>query len=369
MNPPKETHILVVDDTPANLRLLSQMLIQNGYKVRVANNGPLAIDSVRTNPPDLILLDVMMPEMNGYQVCEQIKTDPALRTIPIIFISALDTTEDKVRAFTIGGVDYITKPFHVEEVLARVQTHLSLQFLQKDLQQRVAELDAFSHTVAHDLKNPLTAILGFNGLLKHKYNRMTPEEIEKNLLRIESAGTRMNNIIDELLLLANVSKLEKIDVVPLDMAALIAEVRERMVYEIEQSACQITLPASWPEAIGHAPWIEEIWVNYISNAIKYGGDPPQVELGWDLIPGEKLLLREQTAPSIRFWVHDNGAGLTQEEQNRLFVPFTRIHQAHAQGHGLGLSIVRQIVEKLGGRAGVESTPGSGSRFYFTLPAK
>ena len=126
--------ILIVDDTPANLRLLSQMLAEHGYRVRPVPDGPLALEATRAEVPDLILLDIRMPEMDGYQVCEHLKADAQTRDIPIIFISALDATQDKVRAFTVGGVDYVTKPFQFEEVLARVETHLALRRLQKQLQ-------------------------------------------------------------------------------------------------------------------------------------------------------------------------------------------------------------------------------------------
>jgi sigma-B regulation protein RsbU (phosphoserine phosphatase) len=127
--------ILIVDDTPANLHLLSQMLAEQGYRVRPVPDGPLALAATRAEPPDLILLDIRMPEMNGYEVCEHLKADDQTRDIPIIFISALDAIQDKVRAFTVGGVDYVTKPFQVEEVLARVETHLTLRELQKQLQE------------------------------------------------------------------------------------------------------------------------------------------------------------------------------------------------------------------------------------------
>jgi serine phosphatase RsbU (regulator of sigma subunit) len=131
---PAKGNILVVDDTPANLRLLSGMLAEQGHKVRSVINGQMALTATQAAPPDLILLDINMPEMNGYEVCERLKADEKTRDIPIIFISALDATEDKVKAFTVGGLDYITKPFQFEEVLARVETHLSLRKLQKNLE-------------------------------------------------------------------------------------------------------------------------------------------------------------------------------------------------------------------------------------------
>lgn len=133
--------ILIVDDTPANLRLLAGMLTEQGHKARSAPNGKLALMSAQASPPDLILLDIKMPGLSGYEVCQQLKADPRTRDIPIIFISALDQVEDKIQAFTLGGVDYVTKPFRFEEVLARVETHLKLRELQKRLAARVRELE------------------------------------------------------------------------------------------------------------------------------------------------------------------------------------------------------------------------------------
>jgi sigma-B regulation protein RsbU (phosphoserine phosphatase) len=133
--------ILVVDDVPANLRLLSDMLTEQGYKVRSVINGDMALMATRAARPDLILLDINMPGMSGYEVCEYLRADPETRDIPIIFISALDETEDKVKAFTMGGVDYVVKPFRVEEVLARVETHLTLRALQMELERANEELE------------------------------------------------------------------------------------------------------------------------------------------------------------------------------------------------------------------------------------
>lgn len=131
--------ILIVDDTPNNLRFLSKMLTEQGYEVRKAINGAMALKSVQSEPPDLILLDIMMPELNGYEVCSALKSDQRTREIPIIFLSALDEVMDKVKAFKVGGIDYITKPFQFEEVLVRVKTHLTLRQLTQDLEKRVAE--------------------------------------------------------------------------------------------------------------------------------------------------------------------------------------------------------------------------------------
>jgi len=369
--------ILIVDDEPFNVDYLVQELEDRNYATINAESGPEALKWIVAEAPDLILLDIRMPEMDGYTVCECLKADEATRDIPVLFISALDETEDKVRAFTAGGVDYVTKPFQLEEVLARVETHLALRDLQKrlkeanrelskrleelassnaELQARNEELDAFAHTVAHDLKNPLTLLIGYSSLLQKCHAEMSNEDLGRYLNLMARGGRKMTNIIEELLLLASVRKVEEVEMVPLDMADIVAEAQGRLASLIEEYQAEIVLPKGWPTARGYGPWVEEVWTNYVSNAIKYGGRPPRVELG----------ATEQADGFVRFWVRDNGAGLTPEEQARLFTPFTRLHQARAEGHGLGLSIVQRIAEKLGGQVGVESQADQGCMFFFSL---
>lgn len=169
---PGKGDILIVDDTPENIRVLGTMLKQDGYRVRAVTSGALALDAVRTEAPDLILLDVSMPQMDGYEVCRRLQGDEALRAIPVLFLSALSETHDKVEAFAAGGVDYVTKPFRVEEIVARIETHLALQRLQRELRRNHEELQrsfskleelerirqALVQMIVHDLKNPLAAI-------------------------------------------------------------------------------------------------------------------------------------------------------------------------------------------------------------------
>lgn len=355
--------ILIADDTPANLRLLSNMLSDQGYKVRAVINGQMALTAVRAAPPDLILLDIRMPGMSGYEVCEALKADPSTQDIPVIFISALDEIHDKVKAFTVGGVDYVTKPFQFEEVLARVQTHLALRHLQRQLQDEIlardkliGELDAYAHTVAHDLKNPLTVLVGYSELLEKRYAQLPPEQLEHNLHAIATGARRMTNIINELLLLASVREMNEVQMSPLNMAYIVGEVQTRLQDMLTRAEAQLEMPPSWPVALGYGPWVEEIWANYVSNAVKYGGVPPHVRLG--ATPRDDR---------VYFWVQDNGAGIPPEQLGKLFTPFERLNQVHAEGHGLGLSIVHRIAEKLGGAVEVHSTPGEGSVFGFLLP--
>jgi len=356
--------ILIADDTPANLRLLSNMLSDQGYKVRAVINGQMALTAVRAAPPDLILLDIRMPGMSGYEVCEALKADPSTQDIPVIFISALDEIHDKVKAFTVGGVDYVTKPFQFEEVLARVQTHLALRNLQRQLQEEIlardkliGELDAYAHTVAHDLKNPLTVLVGYSELLEKRYAQLPPEQLEHNLHAIATGARRMTNIINELLLLASVREMNEVQMSPLNMAHIVGEVQTRLEDMLARAEAQLEMPSSWPVALGYGPWVEEIWANYVSNAVKYGGVPPHIRLGATPRDGQ-----------VYFWVQDNGAGIPPEQLGKLFTPFERLNQVHAEGHGLGLSIVHRIAEKLGGAVEVHSTPGAGSVFGFLLPA-
>lgn len=226
-----------------------------------------------------------------------------------------------------------------------------------ELQARNEELDAFAHTVAHDLKGSLSVIVGFVELLQEDYATIPAETLDKYLHDIKRRGHKMGDIIEELLLLAQVPKME-IQMELLDMAHIVNEALLRMGHEIEGKQARIVLPDTWPEALGYGPWIEEVWLNYLSNAIRYGGQPPHVELGATELPDDQ----------VRFWIRDNGAGLAPQAQARLFTPFTRLDQDHATGYGLGLSIVRRIVEKLDGQVGVESQVGQGSTFTFTLRA-
>jgi signal transduction histidine kinase len=249
-------------------------------------------------------------------------------------------------------------------LFARTVGHLStlkrreeaLRRANQELQERNEDLNAFAHMVAHDLQNPLALMIGYAEALSLRWPALSEDEARRNLRQIIYSGQRMSNIIEELLVLAEARR-QDITLRELDMAPIVHEAIQRLEYLREPLNGQIVASERWPRAYGHAPWVEEVWVNYISNALKYGGRPPIVHLGADL-PGDQM---------ARFWVRDNGAGLSAAEQARLFEPFSRLDQGHAQGHGLGLSIVRRIVAKMGGQVGVESQEGQGSLFYFTLP--
>jgi signal transduction histidine kinase len=252
-----------------------------------------------------------------------------------------------------------------QELEERMQAEAVLQRRTMTLEARNAELDAFAHTVAHDLQNPLTSMLGFADLLRQRRHTMSEERQEDYLQILSRSARKMSTIVDELLLLASVRSRDDIELECLDMGHIVREARARLRYLTDELGAEIEAPEEWPVSLGYGPWVEEVWANYLSNALKYGGRPPRIELGFTL-PDGQIQTREL---AIRYWVRDNGPGLTPEQQAGLFTPFERLHEGRAPGHGLGLSIVQRIVHKLGGRIGVESTgqPDQGSTFYFTLP--
>ncbi len=353
--------LLIIDDVPENIGVLFNLLSQQHYEILIAEDGNSGLETAHNEQPDLILLDVMMPNIDGFEVCHRLKQSPVTRDIPVIFLTALSDTDSKVSGFELGAVDFITKPIQGEEVLARVKTHLTvrrLQHQQRDtiaqLEERNAELDAFAHTVAHDLKNPLGIISGMTDILTQQHGQ--DARLLNQLRDIHRSSSKMREIIDALLLLARVSR-QGIETEVLDMNAILQQVVLRIQPDLHRREGLLHWPKTWPVVTGQPQWIEEVWANYLSNGLKYGGHPPRLEVGADTEGGQ-----------ARFWVQDNGPGLDPEAQAKVFVPFSRLHQhSDEEGHGLGLSIVERIMNKLDGTVGVESVQGQGARFFFTLP--
>jgi two-component system, sensor histidine kinase and response regulator len=250
--------------------------------------------------------------------------------------------------------------------LRQAQLRASLAIRTTELEAQNAELDAFAHTVAHDLKNPLSVVSGYTEFLALYLDKLDPDQLKEAAELAAHSALKAVDIVNNLLLLASTNK-QAVELKPLDMAKIVRETQHRLRNLIQEYQPDTILPPAWPTALGHAPWIEEVWANYVSNALKYGGRPPRLELGGELLPivSDSNLITSRPA---RFWVKDNGPGLTPEEQARLFTPFERLSQVKVSGYGLGLSIVKRIVEKLGGTVDVDSAVGHGSTFYFTLPA-
>lgn len=353
---PYRATLLVVDDIPTNLKVLLTYLHSHGFKVLVAQDGLDALKKVAQVKPDLILLDIMMPKMDGIETCRRLKDDEATRDIPVIFMTALTDTTDKVRGFSVGGVDYVTKPVQHEEVLARINTHLTLRQLQRTLEQQNQETSVFAQTMANDLKNPLLRISNVSEILAQRFENEEEKEILGLVEDLQDTSSNLLNTVDAMLLLLSV-RTPKVPVEPLNMAEVVDAARARLLYLVETTRAHVEAPSNWPLAQGYAPWVEETWINYLSNALKYGGSPPKVRLGADLLEDKKM---------VRFWVEDNGAGVSPEQREQLFSPRPNFSLNQAKGYGLGLSIVQRMIHKCGGEVGLDPSD-AGSRFYFTLP--
>lgn len=246
-------------------------------------------------------------------------------------------------------------------VLHEVSDHMgALEALRQctaELEADIEQLDTFVQTVAHRLKDPLSTMIGYATLLQRDVAAWSADQRREYACTIARVGFQACNIVDELVLLAAVCHWEgKMDL--LHMGSIVARAEKRLRPLVEKNRAEIVLPDGWPAAYAYAPWVEEVWVNYLSNGIQYGGHPPVLELGGSAGP----------AGMARFWVRDNGGGIAPEDQACLFSPFTGLHQVRTAGYGLGLPVVRRIVEKLGGQVGLVSQVGEGSTFFFTLPA-
>ena len=249
----------------------------------------------------------------------------------------------------------ITHRIEAEERIMDANIQLIKEIQEKE--KLIVDLEAFSHTVAHDLKNMLGAIVIASNLVKSDIDEMSKEDLLELNDMINQSATKTIYITNELLTLASVRQ-QDVKVVKINMLRIIRESLKRLNDMIQDKKAQLTIPEFWPEVLGYEGWLEEVWVNYISNAIKYGGDPPVIELGTEILAGQK----------VKFWIKDNGRGLSEDDIALLFNKFSRLDTLKAEGNGLGLSIVKRIIEKLGGEVGIESKniPGEGSTFYFIL---
>lgn len=363
-------HIMLVDDTVANLDLLHSVMRKEGYRVSAFTGGREALVAAEKEPPDLILLDIAMPDMDGYMVCGKLKADPKLASIPVIFISALAEAEDKVKAFRCGGVDYVTKPFQIAEVRARVVTHLKLREYQVRMEQQNRQLqesfdqlrkleqtrDSLTHMIVHDLRGPLTAIRVAMGLLRKASSSWGEQERKC----VDTAEQSADTLIEMVTRLLDISRLES-GKLPLHKGACdLAQLAQASLDAVKPllAGRPATLVALEPVVA----WCDEEIVlrivgNLLGNAVKF--TPPSGEV-------KIVLARESNVARVA--VIDTGIGIPAEFHERIFEKFIQVEGAQKRlGTGLGLAFCRLAVEAHGGQIGLDSEPGRGSIFWFTLP--
>lgn len=361
--------ILMVDDTPENLEVLAGMLKARGYKVRAAISGELALQAALSQPPDLILLDINMPGMNGYEVCAKLKADEKLKEIPVIFLSALNETIDKVKAFGAGGVDYITKPFQFEEVEARVETHLELRRQKRLVQENYDHLrelekvrDSMVHMVIHDLRSPLTVIFAFLELIKEDAKSALSPEAVHYVAECLNAARQMIQLASDVL---DTSKMQegrmKLKLEDCDLNRVVEECMAGLESLAESRKIKFS-PAPAPAAVlADRDIVFRVVQNLLANALKFTQDS-----------GTILISIEPAGDHVLVSVKDDGPGIAPEYRQKVFEKFAQVELRSGRQRystGLGLAFCKLAVEAHGGSIGVECEEGRGSCFWFDLPLK
>jgi signal transduction histidine kinase len=386
--------ILIVDDTIYNIQLLSLMLIRHGYVVEQATNGQAALEKAAKILPDIILLDIRMPDIDGYEVCKILKANPTTQGIPIIFISSIEEPSEKVEAFSVGGVDYISKPFQLIEVLARIETHLRLCSLQKKLQEQNEQLQLsasvlarsltqerelsemktnFISVVSHEFRTPLTTIQSAAELLEHY--EWTKEEQTEQLHQIQSEVKHMTELMEDVLFLSrtNANK-AKLNITEFDLLKFCKQLLRQIQrtfgkeYNLHSSFHHPVndisienphLQQDIPQFLVHMDekLLRQILSNLITNAIKYS--PKNKDIDFQIIVDQEKII---------FIVSDHGIGIPEEDLSHLFSTFHRGKNVGIlPGTGLGLSIVKNCVDTLNGLISVKSQLNIGTEFRVTLP--
>ena len=361
--------ILVVDDQPINVQLLKRKLEKEGIEILTAYSGQEALDSVAHTKPDLILLDVMMPDMDGIEVCQRLQQDEDSRHIPIIFVTARSSKEGKLEGLGVGAVDYITKPIDLDETLARVQTQLRFVQINRemvDLQRRLVEarraatIGAVTQGVAHNLNNLLGVVLGYLDLIKSHYDK--PEQVKKNAQSVENAVQRIVSIIKQLSSLVIKSRL------PLVRCKL-SEVIDGAIARY-QAENKITQPVTIDNPLGDHPIdtnveiFEDIVGKILINAWESYGEKPAAERAISL---RTAIVDKSEGRMIEITIRDSGGGISETLRDHMFEPF--ISSKHTVGVGMGLTIARHALRNLGGEVNLHSVKTGGTSAVIIHPVE
>ncbi len=367
--------ILVVDDAPANLQLLFGMLKERGYRVRPVPSGRLALQAARAQPPDLVLLDVNMPEMSGYEVCHLMKEDDALSAIPVIFISALSEPFDKLQAFSAGGVDYVTKPFHLDEVRVRIETHLALHQMADRLEsqnrdlalanERLRNLEearkVLANAIVHDLKSPLAALIGSAQYLLHR------DDVEGETREVLGEMLASSNGVHRIVLnLLDVARMEEAELEPQRRRVRLGEMVERarvtahLTTRMTGHTLVVEVDADREVSVD-PDLVTRVMENLLDNSLKYAPRSTPI----------RLIARGDEGLGCSLRVEDHGRGVPVAQRERIFERYVRLDRdlaTHARtSRGLGLAFCRLAVEAHGGRIWVEDNVPEGAAFCAVLP--
>ena len=357
-------NILMVDDVGTNLKLLDGILHPEGYKTRPVPGGELALLASEKEKPDLILLDIMMPGMDGFEVCRRLKENPGLSDIPVIFISALGDTDNIIKALTLGGVDYINKPFQAEEVKARVHTHLKLSRQSKELRELNVTKDKFFSIIAHDFRGPFNGFLGLTKLMAEESSGLTQDEIQKMARSMRDSATNLFGLLENLLEWSRSQRgITSYEAEPFLLMPLIAESLHPVMDLADKKEIEIRyeIPSDL-EVFADKYMLASTIRNLTTNAVKFTRKGGKVTISAKSGPGN----------TVEFAVRDTGIGMSPQMVVGLFRLDVQTNRKGTEGEpstGLGLILCKDFVEKHGGKIWVESEDGKGSTFCFTLPMK
>jgi two-component system sensor histidine kinase/response regulator len=357
--------VLIVEDNMINLSVLVKSLEKIGLDISMAPDGETALKLIPELKPDLVLLDIILPAISGFEVCKEMKANEVSKEIPIIFITGKTDEEDILTAFTLGGVDYITKPFNPKEALARVQTQLRLQMATKQLieyaeklEGRNKELDEFCAIASHDLKEPLRKITSFGERLDEECSSDFNKNGKAYLAKILDATSRMNQFINDLLEYSKIS-IETKQYRSVNLNTIVKEVSENLEALLEKTNGTINVD-SLPTVKGIPLQFHQLFLNLISNALKFSKKDVAPIVNIQSLPAEN--------GAVRIIIEDNGIGIESTSFKRIFNLFERLHgKSTYEGSGMGLAVCKKIVEFYKGTIQVESEPDKGTKFIIVLP--
>ncbi len=372
----KTNKILVVDDQPNNLKVIANVL-NDEYKLFVANSGKNALLVLESEQPNLILLDVMMPEMNGFEVCERIKQNENIKDIPIIFLTAKSDIEDIQRGFEVGAVDYITKPFNLIELKARVKNHIDLYNSQHELKLLNERLSAsenvlklandtknkFFSIIAHDLKSPFSGFMGLSDMLANNMDKMKPEMIKTISKTMNEESQRIYNLLENLLEWSNTQiGLSDVNLVQIDLLESYTGAIETFLQNANLKNIKLNNNIQKNTLVFADNYmLNTVFRNLISNAIKFTRQNGQINISTIENTGNR---------TYTVVIEDNGIGMKETVLKHIFdigSKHTSLGTANEKGSGLGLVLCKEFIEKMSGRIFVDSEYGQGTTFYFTLP--
>ncbi len=355
-------NVYLVDDVQENLQVLGNILRENGYNIALAKTGQQALKGICKMQPDLILLDISMPDMNGFEVCEQLKKNECTADIPIIFLTAKTQTEDIIEGFKVGGVDYITKPFNSEELLVRVKTHVELRKAKLQLEMLNKTKDKFFSIIGHDLKAPLNTIKGFTKLLQTGLDNFDQKELEHYINKLDVSAHNTSKLLQNLLDWARTQTgAIRYNPIKSDVETLIGGTIDLFQAISEQKGIEIKYEhRGLPLAVSvDKNMVQTIVRNLISNAIKF------TEPG-----GVITVFTGQEDACLCIKVKDSGVGMSSVDCDKIFKPdihFTRKGTNAEIGTGLGLLLCQEFVQYHDGHIGVNSTVNKGTEFTVKLP--